>query len=150
MRARLAAIIGVRLIVASLLLGSGVVIGLTTPDTLPAVPFVGLIGLTYVLSLLNLATLRLTLRLPVLVDLQFAIDAALVSATYKTPSGPNASRLIDWNAGPTATELASGAATGAEAVSTTSDSMAASLRVVRIAWGSSSPESYMKDMIHRR
>ena len=87
MRARLAAIIAVRLIVASLLLGSGVVIGLTTPDTLPAVPFVGLIGLTYVLSLVNLATLRLAVRRPVLVDLQFAIDAVLVSACIYITGG---------------------------------------------------------------
>jgi two-component system sensor histidine kinase PilS (NtrC family) len=87
MHSRLAAIIMVRLIVASLLLGSGVAIGLTTPDTLPAVPFVGLIGLTYVLSLLNLATLRLTLKLPALVDLQFAIDAALVTACIYITGG---------------------------------------------------------------
>ena len=87
MRARLAAIIAVRLVVASLLLGSGVVIGLTTPDTLPAVPFVGLIGLTYVLSLLNLATLRFAVRHPVLVDLQFAIDAVLVSACIYITGG---------------------------------------------------------------
>ena len=87
LRARLAAIIAVRLIVASLLLGSGVVIGLMTPDTLPAVPFVGLIGLTYVLSLINLATLRFAVRRPVLVDLQFAIDAVLVSACIYITGG---------------------------------------------------------------
>jgi two-component system sensor histidine kinase PilS (NtrC family) len=87
MRARLAWIIAVRLIVASLLLGAGVVIGRTTPDTLPAVPFVGLIGLTYLLSLINLALLRPALRRPVLVDLQFAMDAVLVSACIYITGG---------------------------------------------------------------
>ena len=58
-----------------------------TPDTQPPVPCVGLIGITYVVSLLNLATLRLTHKLPVLVDLQFAFDAALVSACIYITGG---------------------------------------------------------------
>ena len=87
MRSRLAAIIAVRLIVTSLLLGSGVAIGLTTPDTLPAVPFVVSDRADLRAQLLYLATLRLALKLPVLVDLQFAIDAALVSACIYITGG---------------------------------------------------------------
>lgn len=87
MRARLAGIIGARLVVTSLLLGSAVAIGMARPDTFPVMPFVFLIALTYALSIVYTAALRRAVHTPVLVDLQFAIDALLVSACIHITGG---------------------------------------------------------------
>ena len=87
MRTRLAGIIAARLVVTTLLLGSAVAVGLVSPDTFPVAPFVLLIGLTYALNVGYLATLGVAMRAPVLVDLQFAFDAVLVSACIHITGG---------------------------------------------------------------
>jgi two-component system sensor histidine kinase PilS (NtrC family) len=79
-RTRLARIIAARLVVSSLLLGSAVAFGLANHDTFPVAPLVLLIAVTYGLNLGYLATLRAAVRYPVLIDLQFALDAVLVAA----------------------------------------------------------------------
>jgi two-component system sensor histidine kinase PilS (NtrC family) len=86
-RTRLPKIIAFRLVVSSLLLTSAMAIGIRAPDTFPVNPFVFLIGVTYALSGLYLATLRLAERSPAIVDLQFAADAVLVSAFIHVTGG---------------------------------------------------------------
>ena len=87
MRARLSKIIAFRLVVGSLLLSSALAIGISEPDTFPFNPFVFLIGVTFALSILYLATLRLAERSTALIDLQFAMDAVLVSAFIHVTGG---------------------------------------------------------------
>jgi hypothetical protein len=87
MRARLSKIIAFRLVVGSLLLSSAIAIGISEPDTFPFNPFVFLIGVTFGLSILYLATLRLAERSTALIDLQFAADAVLVSAFIHVTGG---------------------------------------------------------------
>jgi two-component system sensor histidine kinase PilS (NtrC family) len=86
-RTRLARIIAARLGVSSLLLGSAVAFGLANPDTLPVAPLVLLIAITYALNIGYLATLRAAVRFPVIIDLQFALDAVLVSACIHLTGG---------------------------------------------------------------
>ena len=86
-RARLFGIIAARVVVSTLLHGSGVAIGLSNPDTFPAAPFAYLIALTFALSLGYLATMQRALRAPWLVDLQFALDTLLVSAFIHVTGG---------------------------------------------------------------
>jgi two-component system sensor histidine kinase PilS (NtrC family) len=86
-RTRLARIIAVRLVVSSLLLGSAVAFGLVNPDTFPVAPLVLLIAVTYALNIGYLAALRAAVRFPILIDLQFAIDAVLVSACIYLTGG---------------------------------------------------------------
>jgi two-component system sensor histidine kinase PilS (NtrC family) len=80
-------IIAGRLVVSSLLLGSAVAIGMAAPDTFPVGSFVLLIAITYALSLGYLLTVGLALRRPVLLDLQFALDAVLVAACIYLTGG---------------------------------------------------------------
>ncbi|HVZ23703.1 MAG TPA: ATP-binding protein [Vicinamibacterales bacterium] len=80
LRSRLSTLIAVRLVVGTLLLGSAILIQISRPGSFPVDPFFFLIGLTYALSVVYLATLRLAERHPWLVDVQFAADAILVSA----------------------------------------------------------------------
>jgi two-component system sensor histidine kinase PilS (NtrC family) len=87
MRARLSKIIAFRLVVGSLLLSSAFALGISEPDTFPFNPFVFLIGLTFALSIFYLATLRLAERSAILIDLQFAVDAFLVSAFIHVTGG---------------------------------------------------------------
>jgi two-component system sensor histidine kinase PilS (NtrC family) len=87
MRARLLKIVAGRLVVSTLLLGSALAVDLVRPAAFPVHPFVFLIGLTYALSVVYLATLRLAERWPPLVDLQFGADAVLVSAFIHLTGG---------------------------------------------------------------
>ncbi len=87
MRRRLAALIAVRLIVATVLLGSAVVVQLRAPDATSINPFFFLIGLTYVVSLGFIGSLRFVERFPWLTDVHFAIDAMLVSAAVFLTGG---------------------------------------------------------------
>ena len=87
MRRRLAILIGVRLVVATVLLGSAVVVQLRQPDATSINPFFFLIGLTYVVSLGSIGSLRLVERFPWLTDVHFAIDALLVSAAVFLTGG---------------------------------------------------------------
>jgi len=86
-RTRLSGIIAARLVVSSLLLGSAVAFGLANHDTFPVAPLVLLIAVTYALNIGYLATLRAAVRFPILIDLQFALDAVLVSACIYLTGG---------------------------------------------------------------
>src|SRR5690348_15545251 len=87
LRSRLSTLIAVRVVVGTLLLGAAVLIQISRPGSLPVNPFFFLIGLTYALSVLYLATLRLAERHQWLVDLQFGADAILVSAFIQITGG---------------------------------------------------------------
>ena len=86
-RSRLSTLIAVRVIVSTLLLGSATLVQINRPGTLLVDPFFFLIGLTYALSVVYLATLRLVDRHPWLVDLQLGADAVLVSAFIYVTGG---------------------------------------------------------------
>ncbi|MBI2828157.1 MAG: PAS domain-containing protein [Acidobacteria bacterium] len=79
LRSRLSTLIAVRVVVSTLLLGSAILIQLNRPGAFPIDPFFFLIGLTYALSVVYLATLRFVNRYPWLADAQLGADALLVS-----------------------------------------------------------------------
>jgi two-component system, NtrC family, sensor histidine kinase PilS len=87
LRSRLSTLIAARVVIGTLLLGSAILIQISRPGAFPVDPFFGLIGLTYALSVLYLATLRFADRHPWLVDLQFGADAMLVSAFIHVTGG---------------------------------------------------------------
>lgn len=87
LRSRLSTLIAVRVVVGTLLLGSAILIQINRPGAFPVNPFFFLIGLTYGLSVVYLATLRLAQRYPWLADVQFAADAILVSAFIQITGG---------------------------------------------------------------
>jgi two-component system, NtrC family, sensor histidine kinase PilS len=87
LRARLFRLITGRVVVSTVLLGSAFLIQINRPGAFPVDPFFLLIGLTYALSVVYLATLRFTERQPWLVDLQFAADAVIISAFIHVTGG---------------------------------------------------------------
>ena len=86
-RSRLFTLIAARVVVSTVLLGSAILVQLKSSWAFPPGPFFFLIGLTYALSVFYLATLRFAERRPWLVDLQFAADAAIVSAFIHLTGG---------------------------------------------------------------
>jgi two-component system sensor histidine kinase PilS (NtrC family) len=86
-RPRLLSLIAVRVVASTLLLGWAVLIQLSRPGSFPVDPFFFLIGLTYGLSVVYLATLRYADDHGWLVDLQFAADALVVSAFIHVTGG---------------------------------------------------------------
>ena len=87
LRPRLLTLIAVRVVASTLLLGWAVLIELSRPGSFPVDPFFFLIGLTYGLNVLYLATLRFTEDHGWLIDLQFAVDALVVSAFIHLTGG---------------------------------------------------------------
>ena len=87
LRSRLAALIAVRLVVSTLLLGSAILIQLNSPGSFPINPFFFLIGVTYALSVVYLASLRLVNAHPWLADAQLGIDAILVTGFIAVTGG---------------------------------------------------------------
>jgi two-component system sensor histidine kinase PilS (NtrC family) len=87
LRSRLLTLIAVRLVASTLLLGWAVLIQLSRPGSFPVDPFFFLIGLTYGLSVMYLATLRYADHYGWLVDLQCAADALIVSAFIHVTGG---------------------------------------------------------------
>ena len=87
LRGRLSRLIAVRVIVSTLLLGSAIVVQINQPGAVAVNPFFCLIGLTYALSVVFLATLRSAVRRPWLVDAQLACDAILVSGFIAVTGG---------------------------------------------------------------
>ena len=87
LRQRLAAHIAIRLVVATVLLGSAVVVQLREPGAWPISPFFFLIGLTYAVSLAFIGSLRAVDRYPWLIDVHFAMDAVIVSAAVFLTGG---------------------------------------------------------------
>jgi two-component system sensor histidine kinase PilS (NtrC family) len=87
LRQRLSTLIAVRVVASTLLLGSAILVQLNRPGAFPIDPFFFLIGLTYALSVVFIATLRFVDRLPWLADVQFGADAILVSAFIHVTGG---------------------------------------------------------------
>ena len=87
LRQRLAAHIAIRLVVATVLLGSAVFVQLREPGAWPISPFFFLIGLTYAVSLGFIGSLRVVDRHPWLTDVHFGIDAVIVSAAVFLTGG---------------------------------------------------------------
>lgn len=87
LRSRLSTLIAVRVVISTLLLGWAIVIQINQPGLFPIDPFFLLIGLTYALSVVYLATLRLAARHAWLADVQFAADALIVSAFIHLTGG---------------------------------------------------------------
>lgn len=87
LRQRLAAHIAVRLVVATVLLGSALVVELRDPGAWAISPFFALIGLTYAVSLGFIGSLRFVDRRPWLTDVHFAIDAVIISAAIMLSGG---------------------------------------------------------------
>jgi two-component system sensor histidine kinase PilS (NtrC family) len=87
LRRRLAALLAIRLVVATVLLGSAVVVQLRQPNVSSFNPFFFLIGLTYAVSLVSIGSLRIVDRFPWLTDIHFSIDALLVSAVVLLTGG---------------------------------------------------------------
>jgi two-component system sensor histidine kinase PilS (NtrC family) len=87
LRSRLSTLITVRVVVSTLLLGSAILVQISRPGSFPIDPFFFLIGLTYALSVVYLATLRYVARYPWIADAQLGIDAILVSAFIHVTGG---------------------------------------------------------------
>jgi two-component system sensor histidine kinase PilS (NtrC family) len=87
LRQRLAAHIAIRLVVATVLLGSALVVQLRSPGAWPINPFFFLIALTYAVSLLFIGSLRFVNRWVWLTDVHFAIDAVIISAAVFLTGG---------------------------------------------------------------
>jgi two-component system sensor histidine kinase PilS (NtrC family) len=87
LRGRLSTLIAVRVVVSTLLLGSAILVQINTPGAFPVDPFFLLIGLTYALSVVSMATLRFAGRRPWLADVQLGVDAILVSAFILVTGG---------------------------------------------------------------
>lgn len=79
-RARLATLIAVRVVVSTLLLGSGVLVQLSRPDALPAAPYFYLIAAAYAVTVINLLGLRFAGAHLWVADAQLAGDALLITA----------------------------------------------------------------------
>jgi two-component system sensor histidine kinase PilS (NtrC family) len=84
---RLSTHIALRLVVATALLGSAVIVQVRSPGTFPVNPLFVLIGIVYAVSLLFIVTLRFVDRFPWLTDVHFAMDALLVSACIYLTGG---------------------------------------------------------------
>jgi two-component system sensor histidine kinase PilS (NtrC family) len=80
LRSRVSPFVAGRVIISTVILGSATLVQLAAPGAFPINPFYFLIGLTYGLSVVYLATLRYVDESPWLVDLQLTLDAAVVSA----------------------------------------------------------------------
>ncbi|MDO8794179.1 MAG: histidine kinase dimerization/phospho-acceptor domain-containing protein, partial [Vicinamibacterales bacterium] len=87
LRARLATLIAVRVVVSTLLLGSGVLVQLSRPDALPATPYFYLIAAAYAMSILNLMALRAVDAHKWVADAQLGGDALLVTAFITVTGG---------------------------------------------------------------
>ena len=87
LRQRLAAHIAVRLVVATVLLGSALVVQLRFPGIWPVNPYFFLIAVTYAVSLGFIGSLRFVDRWPWLTDVHFALDAIIISAAVLVTGG---------------------------------------------------------------
>ena len=86
-RRKLLWLIGGRAAVITLLLGSAILIQITSPGSLPIDPFFFIIGLTYALTVAYSLSLKHAERKRWLVDLQLGCDAIIVSAIVHLTGG---------------------------------------------------------------
>lgn len=84
---RLLVHIALRLVAATVLLGSAVVVQVRLPGVFDVNPFFALTAFIYAVSLGFIATLRFVDRYPWLIDLQFATDILVVSAAVVLTGG---------------------------------------------------------------
>ena len=87
LRRKLAWLIGIRVVISTLLLGSAAVVQLFSPGAFPVEPLFLLIGLTYLLNILWAVTLNWAERYAWLVDVQLACDALVVSGFIAVTGG---------------------------------------------------------------
>ena len=87
LRSRVSPFVAGRVVISTIILGSATFVQLSAPGAFPVNPFYFLIGLTYGLSVVYLATLRYVDDNPWLVDLQLTVDAAVVSAFVYVTGG---------------------------------------------------------------
>ena len=87
LRRRLFWLIGGRVSVVTLLLGSAILIQINAPGSLPINPFFFMIGLTYALTFVYVLLLRQAEQHSWIVDLQLACDAVIVSALVHMTNG---------------------------------------------------------------
>ena len=78
-RRKLFWLIAIRVGVSTLLLGSAVIVQITSPGSFPIEPLFVLIGITYALNVIWLLTLKWAERYRWLVDVQLACDTLTVS-----------------------------------------------------------------------
>ena len=86
-RRRLFWLIGGRVAVVTLLLGSAILIQINAPGSLPINPFFFLIGLTYALTFVYVLLLRQAEQRRWLIDVQLGCDAVIVSALVHMTNG---------------------------------------------------------------
>ena len=86
-RRKLLALITARAAVISVLLGSAILIQIKSPGTLPVDPFFFLLGLTFALTVVYSLTIRQAERHRWIVDVQLAVDVAIVSAIVHLSGG---------------------------------------------------------------
>lgn len=89
LRSRVSPFVAGRVVISTIILGGATLVQLAAPGAFPINPFYFLIGLTYGLSVVYLATLRFVDENPWLVDLQLTVDASLVSAFIFVTGGIN-------------------------------------------------------------
>ncbi len=87
LRRRLLLVIAARAALITIVLGSAILVQVRTPNAFAGDPFFFLIGVTYALTVAYTLTLSQAERHPWLVDLQFALDAAIVSAIVYLTGG---------------------------------------------------------------
>jgi PAS domain-containing protein len=80
LRRKLAWLIGIRAVLSTLLLGGATVAQIAAPGSFPGDPFFLLIAVTFALTAAYAWALRYIDRHPWLIDIQFALDAIIVSA----------------------------------------------------------------------
>jgi len=86
LRRKLAWLISIRVAIVTLLLGSAILVQISTPSA-ESSPFFSLIGLTYALTVLYALTVRFAFRHRWLIDAQLAADALIVSACIHVTGG---------------------------------------------------------------
>jgi two-component system sensor histidine kinase PilS (NtrC family) len=84
---RLLTHIALRLVAATVLLGSALVVQVRLPGVFDVNPFFVLIAFVYAASLVFIASLRLVDRFPWLIDVHFALDVLVVSAAVSLTGG---------------------------------------------------------------
>ena len=87
LRRKLAWLIGIRVGISTLLLGSAAIVQFFSPGSFPVEPLFLLIGLTYALNILWALSLKWALRHRWLVDVQLACDALIVTAFIAVTGG---------------------------------------------------------------
>ena len=79
--------LGLRVAIVTILLGTGILVQITTPGALPIDPFFFVIGLTYALTVVYALTLKYVERYRWLIDVQLGADALIVSAVVFMTGG---------------------------------------------------------------